>query len=458
MRVQGRRHGLTPLGGQSVGVRFFLSSSLETEEPAGIFLSRGNDIVEESTTHLIPPSQCQQEFSTGMRLGRAWLCGILLCMVSFVSVGATLFPAEVSNITWEVLDAGYPEAVFEDVAFVDSMHGWVVGREYRSGGSDLLVLHTTDGGVTWTPQYAEPDGYATTIEVVDGQTVWLNGGEGRLIHTIDGGKTWLTTDIIGSTAGLSTVAFLNRTHGWTANMGVLYKTMDGGESWQPVEGWTFGLNPSQIAILPSGDMWACGPSGPFHSTDGGDTWTNRSRIGGLSMSFVSSEEGWMSCLNSLAHMADGENWVRLIAPGILPWFNFMGPSLTDIEFVDKSNGWVVGQEPAVMYTPDGGANWYRQTVSVSIQEIRPYMNAMQCINETHGWAVGSLGTILRTTTANDLGTRLFGGSDDPISFAAIATIVAAVAGGGVLYERGKRKILARMPNQGSDRPANGATE
>ncbi len=377
------------------------------------------------------------------RLLTALLC-TLVVVVSFCPVGGAAFSlAQVSGTTWELLDSGYPDAVFRDVAFVDSMHGWIVGQKDGSTTSDLVVLYTDDGGDSWYLQHTYTPGWVTTIDVVDEQTAWINGND-FLFYTLDGGLTWGKS--LGG--GSSTVEFLNKTHGWTANNGVIYWTTDGGESWHPVEGRDFGDDrPRRMVALSPLEIWACGYFGTYHSVDGGESWTKRSIGGGWAMSFVSEDEAWIVDDNRLAHMTDGEDWVELTVPGGLPWLRLRGPYLTDIQFVDKANGWIAGQETPVMYTPDGGANWYGQSVPATVEETDPRIYAIHCIDQTHGWAVGSLGTVMRSTSANSVGVRLWGGSDDPIILSVIAAIaVGIVTGGVVIVRRRRRRTAAATPD------------
>jgi photosystem II stability/assembly factor-like uncharacterized protein len=192
-----------------------------------------------------------------------------------------------------------------------------------------------------------------------------------------------------------------------------------------------------VALSPL-EIWACGYFGTYHSADGGETWAKKSNGGGWAMSFVSEEEAWTVDDNRLAHMTDGENWVELTVPGGLPWLRLRGPYLTDIQFVGKDNGWIVGQETPVMYTPDGGANWYRQGVPAEVTDTQPRIYAIHCIDQTNGWAVGSQGTIMRSTSANSVGMRLWGGSGDLLPISIIAAVAVAAAAGGVVMVRHRK--------------------
>jgi len=386
----------------------------------------------------------------GMRRARLFL--MLLCVVgaaahSGMSSGASGVPLQASGTTWELLESDYPEAVFSDVAFLNSTHGWIVGEENEILASDLLVLHTSNGGDSWQLQYSHTRNFPSAIDVVDERTVWVSGSDGHLYYTLDGGETWSESAVSGAIGGLSTVEFINHTHGWTANNDVLYRTIDGGQSWQSVSGWSPDYDdlPRMMVVLSPLDIWACGYSGTYHSTDGGQTWAKMFNLGGWAMSFVSSTEAWLVDDDWLAHMTNGENWTELTVPGGIPWFRLMGPYLTDIQFVDEDHGWIVGIETPVMYTPDGGANWYRQSVPSIVDDTDPRIMAIDCINVTHGWAVGSNGVIMRTTSADSLGVRLWGGSADPLFLSAIAAVVVVITGGVFVFCRRKRRSVGSPP-------------
>jgi len=203
-----------------------------------------------------------------------------------------------------------------------------------------------------------------------------------------------------------------------------------------------------MVVLSPLDIWASGYSGIYHSTNGGEIWKQVSTMGGRSMSFVSETEAWVVSDNRLAHTTDGENWTELLVPGAFPWLSLrlMAPYLSDVQFIDKDHGWIVGTEIPVMYTPDGGANWYRQSVPSIVADTRTRIMAIDCIDQTHGWAVGWNGVIMRTTSANSLGARLWGGSADLLIFSVIGTTVAVVIVSGVfvLYRR-KHKATVSGP-------------
>jgi photosystem II stability/assembly factor-like uncharacterized protein len=188
-----------------------------------------------------------------------------------------------------------PKAFFDAMAFWDAGHGLVMGDSV-DGRFDILT--TADGGKTWArvPQEKLPPalpnegafaGSGTNIAVVGRGEAWIGTGAStrcRVLHTSDGGATWTIAETpvaASASAGIFSVAFRDARHGLTAG-GDYHKekeavdnaaaTADGGVTWTPVKG--LGGFRSVVAHFPgSKASWiAVGPSGADTSTDDGRTW------------------------------------------------------------------------------------------------------------------------------------------------------------------------------------------
>jgi photosystem II stability/assembly factor-like uncharacterized protein len=61
--------------------------------------------------------------------------------------------------------------------------------------------------------------------------------------------------------------------------------------------------------------------------------------------------------------------------------------LRAVQFIDRNEGWAVGDEGAVWHSIDGGANWERQNTSV-----RGSLRSVCFINPYTGWVVGNCPT------------------------------------------------------------------
>jgi photosystem II stability/assembly factor-like uncharacterized protein len=144
------------------------------------------------------------------------------------------------------------ERVLTGVSFVDTKYGWAVGEQGT-------VLHTNDGGQTWTKQSVpagksasdKRDFFQTNIEVktkeftpyflhgvhfVNRQKGWAVGDRTAILHTSDGGKTW-TVQFTGQDFILKKVSFCDENNGWAVGeYGYVYNTKNGGASWQKQAG------------------------------------------------------------------------------------------------------------------------------------------------------------------------------------------------------------------------------
>lgn len=82
------------------------------------------------------------------------------------------------------------------VEFIDEQEGWAAGH-------DTLILHTTDGGISWEIQYADPwtggDIPKPVLDLMfsDNAHGYAVGAFALLLKTEDGGKSWETVDTGG---------------------------------------------------------------------------------------------------------------------------------------------------------------------------------------------------------------------------------------------------------------------
>ncbi len=366
------------------------------------------------------------------------VCGCTTSIVALVDAAA-IESMQTQTTTWISLESDYPEVDFQDVEFINSSHGWIVGILYPNITRGGIILHTKDGGESWEATLVDDTQLFMQIDVVDEQTLWVTG-LGCLYFTNDSGESW-DISLVGNSrlSGMSTVEFINETHGWTATMQILYKTTDGGRTWQNVSGWTFSDNPRDMHFLTENDVWAIGFNGIYHSEDGGETWKQVLDRGGWSLSFPESNVAWGVSDSLLLHMRQDQTWETLPIPGRVPSFRLRSPYCTDIQFIDDQHGWIVGTEVAVMHTPDGGRTWYQQSVPT---DRGNRMIAVCFVDEQHGWGVGSDGTILRTSTGGSLDALLLSDHQD-LLLIAVGTIgvITIISLSRVLRRRRKRNDI-----------------
>ncbi|MDP1622875.1 MAG: YCF48-related protein [Bacteroidales bacterium] len=70
-----------------------------------------------------------------------------------------------------------------EVCFINQSEGWAA--DYVG-----TIVHTTDGGQTWTAQNSSLTTTLWSVCFVDGNHGWAFGAQGKIISTGDGGQTW----------------------------------------------------------------------------------------------------------------------------------------------------------------------------------------------------------------------------------------------------------------------------
>ncbi|MEI8083278.1 MAG: YCF48-related protein, partial [Actinomycetes bacterium] len=146
--------------------------------------------------------------------------------------GGFILRSDDAGQTWAQQTSGTTTTLFE-IAAVNSQEAWAAGDE-QDGYA--IMLHTSDGGVTW-----ERQGTAATmgdafidLTAADGQTAWGVGPNQWIAHTADGGLTWQHQ----STYGLDHVngaCAVNSDIAWAAvDYNRVLRTTNGGATWNDV--------------------------------------------------------------------------------------------------------------------------------------------------------------------------------------------------------------------------------
>lgn len=187
--------------------------------------------------------------------------------------------------------------------------GWAVG----AGGT---VLRTTDTGASWQAQAAGTSEDLSAVVALSDTQAWVGGGDewgdldAVLLHTVDGGVTWSSTRLVDASGSAvrGEIGALCASAGkvWAGGSdwapdddvptGFVARSTDGGATWQIVS--LSGMSRVRaVACSPSGAVWAVGDSGAaFRSTDGGATWTDvRTGVGQdlRAAVFTDQTHGWL---------------------------------------------------------------------------------------------------------------------------------------------------------------------
>ena len=303
------------------------------------------------------------------------------------------------------------------IHFVDENYGWIITYNTptsTAGGNAGYIYQTTDGGVTWSEQFATAAALFN-LHFIDQQTGWVVGDQRSVFATTDGGETWqFVTDgsnqrhktsygqpeYLGKeplhTFTLYDIAFTDAQNGWiVGDLGVILHTASGGKGkWKHQRGGPRFHN-SADAVLLGVDFvskqlgWVVGENGTIlHTRNGGVTWESQSSPSHLLVGVcaVSAEEGYVvGDRGAILRTEDGGD----------VW-NAQDSRTTECfgaaHFVSPQKGWAVAEAGVVLHTTNGGAVWERQT-----SETQQDLLSVFFVDENTGWCVGSGGEIIHTT-------------------------------------------------------------
>jgi len=169
---------------------------------------------------------------------RLWVLSFVDSDVGWVTGdGDSIFVTKDGGVTWTPLSTGVPHlSGLGAFRFVDRQNGWIfAGDDTPQVEGHSFVLHTTDGGLTWTEQFrTNPNESLWAMAFVSETTGWISRvGIGRsnrgILFTSDGGATW--TEQTHPGGGISALDFISPTQGWAAAGASIIHTEDGGASW-----------------------------------------------------------------------------------------------------------------------------------------------------------------------------------------------------------------------------------
>lgn len=165
---------------------------------------------------------------------------------NWVTTGYRFYRSFNGGNDWNLVSYRDPVGFFD---FVDTNNGWAVTMPSDSAMTPAwTIIHTTDGGLNWTPQYQVPandDRSFNALQFTDLNHGWVTGGNGMLLKTVDGGQHWAAVTNSGHTTGIDNTTgtdskalfFLDANTGWITvehhddNGLEILHTTDGGASW-----------------------------------------------------------------------------------------------------------------------------------------------------------------------------------------------------------------------------------
>ncbi|MEH6579938.1 MAG: YCF48-related protein [Amphritea sp.] len=164
------------------------------------------------------------------------------------------------------------------VYFLDAQRGWAVGE-------DALILHTTDGGLTWQKQFdardAEMKGPLLDLYFKNADEGFAVGVFNKFYHTVDGGKHWQAwqehADNLDEWHLFAMASPVEGTIYVASESGLLFRSLDDGESFAPLQTVHDGSFHGILAKRGADGLDRLVLSGVggklFTSVDSGESWT-----------------------------------------------------------------------------------------------------------------------------------------------------------------------------------------
>ena len=279
-----------------------------------------------------------------------------------------------------------------DVYFVNDKVGWVTGE----AGT---ILHTEDGGDTWTAELGGDPGATADpiccVKLVDATHGWAISGYSALLRTTDG-RTWEQTGAEVRADG--TYQFLSDADGFYAYGDGISRTQDGGRTWKrvyqchasmEVDGLTRQVGCTVFSLsFPSSTVGYAGRDARItvKTVDGGATWNalvgpaepGDQRVDGLF--FTDERTGFAVRPGPALYRTDdgGQTWKGVVAsPGRV------------IRFAGHDVGWSFNGR-LMSYTTDGGKRWTARQIRFPVD-----VNAFALPSPERGYVVGDHGMIYR---------------------------------------------------------------
>jgi photosystem II stability/assembly factor-like uncharacterized protein len=274
------------------------------------------------------------------------------------------------------------QEILRAVKFANENIGWIAGN-------DGVLFKTTNGGASWFLQNSGTANQIYDIFPVDSLNVYACA-QGYILKSNNGGTSWNST-YIGSSP-LNVLFFINSNIGWCVGYdGVIIKTTNAGQSWISLNSCTYSILTS-VCFTDQDHGYATGVSGTFiQTTNGGTSWNYGNLFTNdwlFSVKFVTTSTGVV-----VGGITNRDQAIYKTTNAGLTWVRKSTPSigvLNNVDFVDLSNGWGVGDKGVAMHTSDGGETWDVQSSNTSYD-----LNMVCMLNSNEGYLVGFNGFLAK---------------------------------------------------------------
>lgn len=296
---------------------------------------------------------------------------------------------------------------------------------------NALVLFTgtftTLNAQTWTAQTSGTSAGLSSVHFSSATKGWAVGSSGVIIHTNDGGATWSSQSSgVGSSTHLSDVHFVDGLTGFaTGTANTVLKTTDG-INWSGVVLGAPGVVNLTSVWVDASTVRIAGDMGIYASSSNMGTSWSPNTTGALNVSDIEfvGTNGWLidQIGNIMKTTNGGSSWSAQVSG--------FSAGLNSISFINQNEGWIAGNSGLILHTTDGGANWNAQTTGITTT-----IHSIHFASSTHGWATSG-GNVLSTTNGGTTWTIQTGVSTSNLLsiYFPSTTVGYAVGGNGSVYK------------------------
>ena len=257
-----------------------------------------------------------------------------------------------------------PLSWFYDMHFFDANNGIATG--FITTGNSEVIFRTTNGGLNWSTVSVYNSGtwprMLNDISFFNATTGIAVGTNGRILRSTNAGASWGSISS-GTTREIKGVSFASTSVGVAVGDQVILRTTNGGVSWSLSSTPLYDLKSVHFASSTVG--YAVG-NVILKTTDGGINWSQISNLSGSDIYATNVDSAYISNSGVYKTSNSGAFWGTQpsIAPG----------AYNDIDFLNLSNGYVVGNGGQVYKTITGGEPLPQ--IDASVMDIEAYSSTL----------------------------------------------------------------------------------
>lgn len=340
--------------------------------------------------------------------------------------GAADLPPGLSVNPTTGLISGIPEAA-------GTFHVTITAVNAAGSASRVLVLTIRPSDFTTERVETGVTNRLTQVALLDPERGGVVGEYGLVLLTRDGGVTWVRS-APGVTNHLRAIRFIGPWVFIAGDDGLICGSPDGGQTWRCV-GVTTNANFYALAFLHPFLGFAAGTGGTIYRYDG-ENWAPVES--GTTADFQA-----VTAVGSTAYAVgtggticrwDGARWTVQVS-GV--------PEVTlyDVAFVDETFGYAVGSAGTILRTTDGGRTWVPLASGVEVT-----LRGIRVGDARTAWVVGDDGVVLVTSDAGATWTRVsLGFAGDFLSLDFLYGRGLSLGEGGVCLRFGYRGFELNLP-------------